>query len=161
MFVVNKWDLMLPTPTSKYAAILYDQVRAMPFAPTVFITGKTGKNVKALLNLGQNLFKQAAARVSTAELNSIVEKALAAHPPPRRQNRLPKIYYGTQVGVCPPTVVLFCNSPKLFGAPYQRYLMSTLREALPFPEVPIKMYLRGRREPVSAEPLAPETTEKR
>src|SRR5262245_4310430 len=56
VLVVNKWDLMLPMATSKYSNIVYDQVRAMPYAPSVFITAATGKNVKALLNLSQALF---------------------------------------------------------------------------------------------------------
>jgi GTP-binding protein len=164
VYVVNKWDLMLPTPTSKYAAIIYDQVRAIPYAPAVFITATTGKNVKALLNLAQNLFKQAECRVATAELNRAVEQAVAANPPPPRENRQGKFFYATQVGTCPPTIVLFCNSPRLFDATYQRYLLAALRDRLPFREVPIKLYLRRRHEsdvPASAaqsaaaEPLTP------
>ena len=146
VLVVNKWDLMLPTATSKYAGIVYDQIRAMPFAPSVFITAATGKNVKALLNLAQNLFKQSAVRVSTGELNRVIEEAVTANPPPVRQNRQGKILYATQIGCTPPTIVVFCNSPRLFDAPYQRYLLTTLHQRLPFQEVPIKLYLRRRQE---------------
>jgi GTP-binding protein len=146
VYVVNKWDLKLPTPTEKFANVLYDQVRALPYAPAVFITAQTGKNVKALLNLAQNLFKQAGARVTTGDLNRVIEQAVAANQPPMRENRQGKIYYATQVGVHPPTIVLFCNSPRLLDATYQRYLLSVLHERLPFREIPIKMYLRRRRE---------------
>ena len=146
VMVVNKWDMMLPRPTEKYASILYDQVRAMPYAPTVFITAKTGKNVKALLNLAQNLFKQAAARVPTSELNRVVEDAVAVNPPPPRENRHGRIYYATQISTHPPTIVIFCNSPRLLDAGYQRYLLGVLRENLPFQEIPIKLYLRRRHE---------------
>jgi GTP-binding protein len=161
VLVVNKWDLMLPMTTGKYAAILYDQVRALPFAPSVFITASRGKNVKALLNLAQNLYKQANARVSTAELNRVIEQAVTANPAPPRENRQGKIYYATQVGTRPPTVVLFCNSPQLFDSPYQRYLLASLREKLPFQEVPIKLYLRRRHEPDASdsEPRAEATVQ--
>ncbi len=157
VYVVNKWDLKLPTPTDKFANILYDQVRALPYSPAVFITARTGKNVKALLNLAQNLFKQAGARVTTGDLNRVIEQAVAANQPPMRENRQGKIYYATQVGVHPPTIVLFCNSPRLLDATYQRYLLSVLHERLPFREVPIKMYLRRRRD-VGLGPSSDEST---
>jgi GTP-binding protein len=36
------------------------------------------------------------------------------------------------------------NSPSLFDATYQRYLMNVFREKLPFKDIPIKLYLRAR-----------------
>ena len=61
-----------------------------------------------------------------------------------KENRAPKIYYATQVGTAPPTIVLFVNSPSLFDATYQRYLLNVFREKLPFRDIPIKLYLRAR-----------------
>jgi len=143
VFVVNKWDLLVAgVPTEKWVTYLRDTFRVMWHVPIAFITGQTGKNVKALLNHGQMLFKQAQARVSTADLNKLVRAAVEGNPPPLAQNRRPKIYYGTQVGIQPPTIVLFCNDPRLFKAPYRRYLLGVFREHLPFGEVPIKLYLR-------------------
>lgn len=143
VFVVNKWDLLVGSmPTEKWVTYLRDTFRVMWHVPIAFITGQTGKNVKALLNHGQNLFKQAQARVSTAELNKVVRAAVEGNPPPLEKNRRPKIYYGTQVGVQPPTIVLFCNDPRLFKTPYRRYLLGVFRDHLPFSEVPIKLYLR-------------------
>jgi GTPase len=145
VFVVNKWDLMAASmPTEKWVTYLHDSFRTMWYAPIAFITGETGKNVKALLNHAQMLYKQAGERVGTAQLNKVVRTALEANPPPLFQNRRPKIYYATQVGTEPPTVVMFCNEPKAFAEPYRRYLLGALRENLPFAEVPIKLYLRKR-----------------
>ncbi|MEM6474480.1 MAG: ribosome biogenesis GTPase Der, partial [Planctomycetota bacterium] len=60
------------------------------------------------------------------------------------QNRRPKLYYATQVGTEPPTIVVMCNDPRAFGNDYRRYLLSVLRDHLKFGEVPIKMYLQKR-----------------
>ncbi len=150
IFVVNKWDLMVSDPaavqgaTSRFAHLVQHAFRTMAYTPIAFITAQTGKNVKALLNLGQAMFKQANRRVGTGTLNRVVRETVAAHPPPMRENRPARIYYATQVGTAPPTIVLFVNSPKLFDAPYQRYLLNTFREKLPFRDVPIKLYLRAR-----------------
>ncbi len=145
ILVVNKWDLKAGSmPTEKWVTYLHDTFRTMWYAPIAFITGQTGKNVKALLNHAQMLFRQARERVATADINKVVRHALDANPPPLYQNRRPKIYYATQVGTEPPTVVMFTNEPKAFSEPYRRYLLGALREHLPFAEVPIKLYLRKR-----------------
>jgi len=67
-------------------------------------------------------------------------------PRPRRGARPPKIYYGTQTGTRPPTFSLFVNQPEHFAPDYARYLEARLREELGFPEVPVKIVLRPRRE---------------
>ncbi|HEX3725117.1 MAG TPA: ribosome biogenesis GTPase Der [Pirellulales bacterium] len=145
VFVINKWDLQAGSmPTEKWVTYLHDTFRTMWYVPIAFITGQTGKNVKALLNHAQMLHKQARIRVTTGQLNKVVRGALDASPPPLYQNRRPKIYYATQVGTEPPTVVMFANDPKAFAEPYRRYLLGALREHLPFAEVPIKLYLRKR-----------------
>jgi GTP-binding protein len=145
IFVVNKWDLMMPMPTGKYGIYVRATFPSLDYVPIAFITAKSGKNVQTVLNLAQNLFKQASARVSTGELNRVLRESLGKQPPPMRQNRRPKIFYGTQVATNPPTIVLFTNGPDLFDNTYQRYLVKTFRDQLPFAEVPIKLYLRHKR----------------
>jgi GTP-binding protein len=145
IFVVNKWDLLAKSmPTEKWVRYLNDTFRTMRYAPIAFITAKTGKNVKALLNHAQMLFKQSRHRLTTGQLNRLLRDAVQRNPPPLYQNRRPKIYYGTQVGVQPPTLVLFCNEPKAIAKPYQRYLLGAVRDQMNFEEVPIKLYLRRR-----------------
>ncbi|MBX3433614.1 MAG: ribosome biogenesis GTPase Der [Pirellulales bacterium] len=145
IFVVNKWDLLAKTmPTEKWVRYLNDTFRTMRYAPIAFITGETGKNVKALLNHAQMLFKQSRQRLSTGQLNRLLRDAVQRNPPPLYQNRRPKIFYGTQVGVQPPTLVLFCNDPQALDRPYQRYLLGAVRDQMNFAEVPVKLYLRKR-----------------
>ncbi len=117
----------------------------MAYCPIAFVTGQTGKNVKALLNHAQMLFKQAQERVGTSMLNKLVKAALERHEPPLHQLKRPKIYYATQVSTQPPTIVLVCNNPQGFSGPYRRYLLGFLRDHLPFGEIPIKLYLQPRK----------------
>jgi GTP-binding protein len=145
IFVVNKWDLAAGMPTGKFATYLQATFPNLDYLPIAFITAKSGKNVQAVLNLAQNLHKQASARVTTGDLNRVLRQALDQQAPPLRQNRRPKIFFGTQVATNPPTIVLFTNGPELFDNTYQRYLLKTFRDNLPFHEVPIKMYLRHKR----------------
>jgi GTP-binding protein len=153
IFTINKWDLMMTGAAergqgnmSRFANLVQHSFRTMSYMPMAFITAQTGKNVKALLDLCQSLFKQARRRISTGALNRILREAVEAHPPAMRENRTPRIYYATQVGVAPPTVVLFVNSTQLFDPTYQRYLLNVFRQKLPFRDIPIKLYLRTRKQ---------------
>lgn len=145
VLVVNKWDKLAgQMPTERWVRYLRENFPTMAYCPIAFVTGQTGKNVKTLLNHAQMLFKQAQQRISTGQLNRLVKAALELHPPPLHQLKRPKIFYATQIGVAPPTIVLVCNNPQGFPAPYQRYLLGFLRDHLPFGEVPIKLYLQAR-----------------
>ena len=147
MFVVNKWDTVAEhMPTEKWVRYLRDQFPTMWHAPIAFITGQTGRNVKALINHTQMLFKQSRSRVSTGELNRLIEAAISRNPPPLFRQRRPKVFYVTQVGVQPPTIVMFVNDPKAFPRTYKRYLLGVLRDQLHFGEVPIKLYLQTRKQ---------------
>jgi GTP-binding protein len=153
IFTINKWDLMVndaSDPThgnmGRFANLIQHSFRQMSYMPMAFITAKTGKNVKAVINLSQSLFKQAQKRIGTGTLNRIVREAVEAHAPPSRENRTPRIYYATQVGVAPPTIVLFVNSTRLFDSTYQRYLLNVFRTKLPFRDIPIKLYMRSRKQ---------------
>jgi GTPase len=147
IFVVNKWDLMAgQMPTERWVRYLRDTFQTMWYAPIAFITGETGKNVKALLNHAQNLFQASLRRIPTSDLNKLIQKALEHHPPPAYKGRAGKIYYATQVGTQPPTLVLICNQPKAFSHQYRRYLLGVFRDQLDFGEVPIKLYLQKRAE---------------
>ena len=97
-----------------------------------------------LLDLTRIARNQLELQLRVVDLHSVLRAAIEANPPPIYQNRQPKIYFATQVGIQPPTVVLFCSNPTGIPATYRRYLLGVFRERLPFHEVPIKLYLRRR-----------------
>ncbi len=145
IFVVNKWDQLADSmPTERWVRYLRQNFSTMSYAPIAFITGQTGKNVKALLNHAQMLFKQTQTRVSTAGLNRLFQAAIKKHEPPLYSNKRPRIYYATQITSPPPTIVAMCNIPEGFSPSYRRYLIGILRDYLPFGEVPIKVYFQRR-----------------
>ncbi|MDR0871740.1 MAG: ribosome biogenesis GTPase Der [Planctomycetaceae bacterium] len=147
IFVVNKWDTMVgQMPTQRWGDYIRETYNDLNYAPIAFITGKTGKNLKALLNHAQMIYKQSRERVSTAVLNKLTTAALENSSPPLFHFRKPKIYYASQVSEAPPTLVFHCNMPDAFTPQYQRYMLNFLRDCdeLPFPEVPVKLIFRER-----------------
>jgi GTP-binding protein len=161
IFVINKWDLgqeagMMAEKWSKY---LLDSFGSMRYVPVAFITAREEVNVKKLVNLAQAIAKQARTRVATARLNEVLEKIIERNHPPMRSNRRAKIFFATQIATAPPTIVIKCNDPRLIDKGWQRYLLGALHEALPFEEVPIKVYYRSRTSAEPEEPPEADTTE--
>ena len=59
--------------------------------------------------------------------------------------RRPKIYYASQIGVSPPTIMLKCSNPDSFSKTYRRFLLGVLRDHLEFSEIPIRMVLESKK----------------
>jgi GTP-binding protein len=144
VIVVSKWDLALgKASTGDFADYLAKTMPGLTYAPVASVTAKDSRNVLAVIDLARNLFKQGSTRVTTAQLNRVLEHAVRLRQPPSPTAQLPKIYFATQVAVAPPTIVLFVNNPDLFTEDYRRFIEHRFREELPFPEVPIRLILRA------------------
>ena len=64
--------------------------------------------------------------------------------PPGVKGRRPKIFYGTQAAVAPPTFVLFANDAVLIHFSYRRYIENRIREAFGFDGTPVRLVFRER-----------------
>jgi GTP-binding protein len=147
IFVMNKWDLLKDdVSTDKMGDYVRSKFPMLDHVPIAFVTAQQGKNTLRLLQLAVQLHKQAGARATTGDLNRVVRAAIEASPPAMAGSKLPKVFYATQTGVYPPTIVLFTNGPELFDDTYVRYLTKTLRDSFPFSEVAIKVVLRAKGE---------------
>jgi GTP-binding protein len=147
VIVISKWDLAKGKAAAEdFEDYLDKTMPGLAYAPLSFVTAKDARNVLATVDLARNLYKQAATRVTTGELNRVIENAVRVRQPPSPTAQLPKIYFATQVAVCPPTIVLFVNNPDVFGEDYRRFIENRFREELPFPEVPIRLILRAHAE---------------
>jgi GTP-binding protein len=159
--VINKWDLgqEAEMTTEKWSKYLLDSFGSMRYVPVAFITARDEVNVKKLVNLAQAIAKQAEIRVPTARLNEVLEAIIERNHPPMRSNRRAKIFFATQISTAPPTIVIKCNDPRLIDKGWQRYLLGSLHEALPFEEVPIKIYYRSRGNAEGEEPPESDPTD--
>ena len=81
-------------------------------------------------------------RVTTGQLNNWMRDAIAANPPPMKNNRLPRVLFATQAGTQPPTIVLFTTG--FLDAGYRRYLERKFRENFGFHGTPVRIAVRVR-----------------
>jgi len=85
--------------------------------------------------------------ISTSALNRFLEEALTRHSPPLSKGRRIAIRYMTQPKVRPPTFALFGNQLASLPDDYLRYLTNGLRDAFALAGTPIRLRLRGGKNP--------------
>ena len=148
IIVVNKWDLV--EKDGKTMDRMREDIRRdlsyMPYAPILFISALTGQRVNRLFELINYVNDQAAVRITTGMLNSVLADAQTRVQPPTDKGRRLKIYYMTPVGVKPPHFVIFCNDKKLFHFSYQRYLENQIRSVFGLEGTPIHITIRQKGE---------------
>ena len=144
IIVVNKWDLV--EKDGKTMDRMREEIRRdlgyMTYAPILFISAMTGQRVDRLFELIQYVNNQAATRITTGMLNSVLADAQTRVQPPTDKGRRLKIYYMTQAGVKPPHFICFCNDARLFHFSYQRYLENQIRTVFGLEGTPIRMTIR-------------------
>ncbi len=143
ILAANKWDLADGLSPDDFRHYLDAQLPGISFAPIIFLSAKDGVRTEELVKLSRDLFEQAQNRVSTSELNQVLEKALEARQPSAKGYRI-RVRYATQAEVSPPTFVLFVNNKKHVGKDWLRYLQNRFREELPFHEVPLRIVLKDK-----------------
>lgn len=149
VIAVNKWDLI--EDKNKTLAELREacerllpQLRGIPL---VTISGLVGRNVDRLMDAIFQVERAWNSHVSTARLNRWLAGMVEGHPPPAVAGRRLKLRYMTQAKRRPPSFIVFCSRPDALPASYQRYLVNGLRDAFDMPGTPIRLWIRGGRNP--------------
>jgi len=149
IFVLSKWDLVDDKQAWREAAqerldTLLPQVKG---APLLFMSGQTGKGVDAIMPTVMQLRKDWSAKVKTRDLNDWLSEMTERHPPPAVQGRRIKPRYISQIKSRPPTFVMMCSRADKMPDAYKRYLVNGIREAFDMSGVPIRLYVKGGKNP--------------
>jgi ribosome-associated GTPase EngA len=149
LLVANKWDLVedrdaLRRRLLEQAETSLPQVRGLRLVP---LSALTGKGVGSLLPEAIAIYDVWNRQVSTGQLNRWLAVMLERHPPPAVEGRRLRMRYVTQTRIRPPTFVIFGNRPTAVPESYLRYLVNGLRDAFGLDGVPIRLSMRGSRNP--------------
>ena len=144
LLLVNKWDLPQKDDKSmnRFEEDIKEAFAFAPYALSLFVSAKTGQRLDKILPLVDFIAEQANRRITTSRLNEVLNEATALNPPAMVKGRRLKVYYGAQVGVKPPKIVIFLNEPELLHFSYGRYLENKLREAFGFAGTPLSLIWR-------------------
>jgi GTP-binding protein len=149
VIAINKWD------AAEDQSRLFQGIRAAlgeglaqaPDVPLLTVSARTGKGLDQLLAAAFEIRDTWSKRVSTGQLNRWFEAAAEKNPPPAPGGKRIKLRYITQVNTRPPAFVIFGNRLDALPESYKRYLLNSMRRELGFGSVPIRLSLRGGRNP--------------
>ena len=147
IFLFNKWDLV-DNRDGKALKRMTENLRMaskfLNFAPVLTVSAKTGQRIPKIFPVVDQVFDQYAIRITTGQLNKVMEQALERTPPSLHKGKRLKFYYATQVSTRPPSFVSFVNFPDAVHFSYQRYLVNQIREAFKLDKTPLRLMLRQR-----------------
>ena len=148
IIAVNKWDAI--EKDNKTVKKFTEEVRStlsfLAYAEIIFISALTGQRLHKIYELVDKVIENQNRRIPTGVLNEVVSEAVALNQPPSDKGKRLKIFYVTQVSVCPPTFVIFVNDKKLTHFSYTRYLENKIRESFEFEGTSLKFIIRQRKE---------------
>ncbi|HVN97430.1 MAG TPA: ribosome biogenesis GTPase Der [Syntrophorhabdaceae bacterium] len=141
--IVNKWDLVAgAAKENEYKSMLQQRMPHASFAPVIFTSAKTGKNIDRILDADIKVYEQLTRKITTPLLNKAFEEFFARLAISFQQGKQVKVFYVSQAKTAPPTFILFSNFPKLIPEHYKRYLENSLREKFGFAGSPIRLVFK-------------------
>lgn len=149
VIALNKWDLVEDKNTllkelQETIETHLSQIKGVALIP---ISAQKGKNLERLMDAVLDIYRLWNKRISTGQLNKWLEYVLQAHPTPAVNGRRIKIKYMTQIKTRPPTFALFASQADELPTSYTRYLVNNLRKDFDLPGVPIRIQIRGSKNP--------------
>ena len=149
IIALNKWD------TVDQGSALFQGVRAaldegfaqVKGVPLLTISAFSGKGIDQLLEVAFEVREAWSKRVTTGQLNRWFEGAITKNPPPAPGGKRIKLRYVTQIKSRPPSFVVFGNRVDDLPESYRRYLVNGIRKELGFGAVPVRLTLRGGKNP--------------
>jgi GTP-binding protein len=163
IILVNKWDLITtgknraisqaraariqdskrPQDQKLYVERLRDSLKFLRYAPVLFISASTGRNVDKIFPLIEEVAAERRKRIGTGEMNRFLKTVDFERASVPMSQRV-RILYMTQSNVAPPTFILFTDRAVKLHFSYQRFLENQIRHAFGFVGTPIWIKNRAR-----------------
>jgi len=142
VIIVNKWDLVNNENQVLWAENTRKQFKFMAYAPVLFISAKFGKGVSEVMPRVYQVYQERIKQIPIAELNGVIQDAIAAHNMPRKGKIVLSIKGVTQTEVNPPTFTFKVNNSNIVHFSYRRFLENKLREAFGFTGTPLRLVFK-------------------
>ncbi len=141
---INKWDLIEKDTNTMRDYENAIRARIAPFSdvPIVFTSATEKTRLLQLVEEALRVHENRNRKVSTSELNRVMQEAFEKVPPQASRGRSAKIKYVTQLPTYYPAFAFFTSNPKQVKDSYRNYLENQLREAFDFSGTPIGVFFR-------------------
>jgi GTP-binding protein len=150
ILAINKWDTLEKKETGTAAAFerkMREQMKFLSWGAVVTTSALSGQRVPKLLTLAARANKTRRLRIPTSRLNEFFEREVRQRtgitPGKTHKGSRLHVQYITQIGVAPPTFVVFTSGGKAgLHFSFLRHLENRLREEFDFFATPIRIVER-------------------
>lgn len=122
IIVVNKWDGLTDYEREQTRASLDRHLNFLDFARTHFISALHGSGVGNLFDSIEEAFQSSSTRISTHQVNQLLQHALETHSPPLVHGKRIKLRYAHFIGTHPPKIMIHGTRLTHLPESYVRYL---------------------------------------
>ena len=138
---VNKWDLVNKSTNtmSEFTKKIRNEYKFLDYAPVIYLSALKKQRLDTLFDALEMVHEAYYTRIQTSVLNEVLQDAQIMNQSPDFNGGRLKIYFGSQVDVAPPCIVLFVNNPDFMHFSYKRYIDNRLRETFNFEGTPINI----------------------
>jgi GTP-binding protein len=136
---INKWDGLSADQRRKTNADCDRKLRFVEFAPLHFISALHGSGVGKLLEQAKQIWDSTISLPRSAQLTSMLEQAVTAHPPPMVRGRRIKLRYAHLGGTRPVRIVVHGTQVSSVPGSYRRYLENFFRAELGLIGTPVRV----------------------
>jgi len=149
VILMNKWDLAMEKGMTQTQAepLLRRIMPFMSYCPIVFVSAKTGYNIRKSVEVIDAVAAQTRLKLPTGMLNRTLVEATRRVVAPAKAGKRLRVYYGVQIGEAPVTIRLFVNDPKLATQQYTDFMIRSLRDRFGLEGAPIVILYRARTRP--------------
>lgn len=144
LILINKSDLFQAGQKEKIVMEMSRKIKFLEYAPKLFISAKTGYQVSKVYRHLNMAAEARRIRISTANLNNhFLPQIREVLMQSGRMNVLPANFF-TQVGIDPPTFLLFHKTGKLHFS-MERFIENQLRRQYGFYATPLRLVVRQKK----------------
>ncbi|MBN2648090.1 MAG: ribosome biogenesis GTPase Der [Thiotrichales bacterium] len=147
VIAVNKWDNLSRDQREQVKTELSLRLQFVDYAKQHLISALHGSGVGDLFKTINLVHAAAFKKVSTADLNRVLEQAVLDHQPPLIAGRRVKLRYAHIGGLNPPRVIVHGNQVNKLPEAYTRYLINVFRKAFKWIGTPVSIEYKASENP--------------
>lgn len=137
VIAINKWDNLTEDQRNKIKHELEFKLHFVDYAKKHLISALHGSGVGDLFKTIRGVYQAVMKKVSTSDLNRVLEQAVLDHQPPLIGGRRVKLRYAHLGGSNPPRVIIHGTQVDKLPQAYTKYLMNVFRKAFKWQGTPV------------------------
>lgn len=141
ILAVNKTDLFeSKDEEEKYLWSVKANFDFLAWAPVIFISAKTGRNIRQIFDLASQIYAERRKQIPQKELEEFLMDIILEHPSGIMRKK--PFESAKQTNIDPPEITIITRDPEKFNFSYRRYIENSIRKRYTFTGTAIRIIFK-------------------